>query len=411
MPVQDRSGNGHSPSDPVPAAAVTVPGRANVPAPPESFGRGEDPDQRDGNANDKKEKGKKNDGKDEEKPPLYKRPLFWAILAIVVVGGAIGIVMWYLSTRGKVSTDDAFVQAHVTNVSPRVAGHVIAVLVNDNQEVKRDDILVKLDPTDFQQALDSAIAQREVAAGQIKQANAQVAVAEAQVAQAKADITAAQANATQAQEDLKRYQQADRRAVSQQQVDAAQAAARSTEAALESSQQKLTAAQAQVTFAHSQVQTAKDQLSRAQVAVEQAQTQLSYAVIRSPIDGQVTNRNVSVGDWVQTSQGLMGLVPKDVYVIANFKETELKGMKPGQKVIVSVDAYDGIKLKGHVQSIQAGSGAAFSLLPPENATGNYVKIVQRVPVKITLDEQPKQRLGPGMSVVPTVYTRGGDNNE
>jgi len=192
--------------------------------------------------------------------------------------------------------------------------------------------------------------------------------------------------------------------VSQQQLDTALAAARTSHANLEAAQAKQTAAQAQVNLARSQVQTSQDQLRRADVAVEQATTQLSYATISAPQDGQITNRSVAVGDWVQIGQPLMGLVPNEIYVVANFKETELKDIKPGQKVIVSVDAYH-IKLKGHVQGIQAGSGAAFSLLPPENATGNYVKIVQRVPVKIVLDEQPPQRLGPGMSVVPTVYTK------
>ncbi|HEV2688314.1 MAG TPA: HlyD family secretion protein, partial [Bryobacteraceae bacterium] len=317
---------------------------------------------------------------------------------------AVGGVLWWLHSRNYVYTDDAFVAAHITSISPRVAGHVTAVHVNDNQDVRQNDALVELDPTDYRQALDSAKAQEQIAKGQLESAQSQVNWAQASAAQAKADVASAQANQTQAEEDLKRYQNADRRAVSQQQIDAAVAAARSTTAALESARQKQAAAEAQIVVARTQVTTAQAQVQRAQVAVDQAQTQLSYTKVVAPQDGRITNRSVSKGDYVQTGQALMALVPTTRYVIANFKETELRDMRPDQPVRIRVDAY-GKSLNGHVQSIQSGSGAAFSLLPPENATGNYVKVVQRVPVKIVFDEPIPPDLGPGMSVVPTVDIR------
>ncbi|HEX4792888.1 MAG TPA: HlyD family secretion protein [Humisphaera sp.] len=340
----------------------------------------------------------------EEKPPFYKRSGFWALLALIVAGGAIAGYLWWQHSRDFISTDDAFVEAHVTNISPRVGGHVIKVYVNDNQDVISGQILLELDPLDFQQALESALSQQQIAEGQIVQAKAQVSAAEASIGQAKADVAAAEANATQAEEDLKRYQGADRRAVSQQQVDAAVAAARSTHAALESARQKQVAAEAQVAVANATVATAQSQLAKARTAVEQARTQLTYTKIHASQDGRITGRSVSIGDYVQVGQALMGLVPTDKYVIANFKETQIRDMRPGQPVTISVDAF-GMKLDGRVDSIQAGSGAAFSLLPPENATGNYVKVVQRVPVKIAFTQPAPANLGPGMSVVPTIDIR------
>ena len=410
-----RPGNGHPPEEQVVETRV-VPSRADIPVPPESFGRGEPsrPEKKTDDQQKNQEQDKDKNG-EEEKPPLYKRPWFWAIVGVIVIVIAVVGVLWYLHAKGKLSTDDAFIEAHITNVAPRVAGHVTEVLVTDNQQVKVGQVLVRLDPVDLQQALESANSQLASAKNQVIQAQKQVGVSEAQVAQAKADVTAAQANATQADEDLKRYQSADRRAVSQQQLDAALAAARATHANLESAQQKQTAAEAQVTLSQAQVATAGDQVTRAQVAVDQAKTQLQYTVVHADQDGRIANLNVSVGDWVQAGgQALMAIVPRDVYVIANYKETELKEIHPGQRVTIRVDAY-GATLDGKVDSIQSGSGAAFSLLPPENATGNYVKIVQRVPVKIVFDQSAlndsRYLLGPGMSVVPTIYIHEQDQQQ
>jgi membrane fusion protein (multidrug efflux system) len=341
------------------------------------------------------------------KPPLYKRPVFWIVLAVIVIVGGITALLWWLHARYRVSTDDAFIQAHYTTVSPRVSGHVIRVLVDDNQEVKKGDRLVLLDDKDFIQAVKSAQASEKIAEAQLNQANANLASAKASVAQAQADVSAAAASAKQAEADKQRYrslQKADPRAVSQQQVDQAEANARTTAAQLEAARQKQGAAEAQVGVALAQIVSAKASVEKAQSDLDNANLQLSYTRIDAAEDGQVTNRSVEIGNYVTPGQALMAIVPRNVWVTANYKETQLKKMQVGQPVTIHVDAF-GIDLPGHVQSIQAGSGAAFSLLPPENATGNYVKVVQRVPVKITFDQLPAQRLTPGMSVEPTVDVR------
>jgi membrane fusion protein (multidrug efflux system) len=342
------------------------------------------------------------------KPPLYKRPWFWIVMAVVVIGGGAGLLIWWLHARWNVNTDDAFITTHYVTVSPRVAGHVTKVLVDDNQDVKQGQLLVQLDKSDFEEALKGAQAAYEQAIGQRQQAQAQVVAAKATVASNEADVAAAKANADQAQSDLERYQSAGPRAVSQQTLTQAQANVRTTTANLQAAQAKLVASQAQVRLAESQVVVAEGAVHKAQADLENAKLQLSYTDIKAAEDGQVTNRNVDPGSYLTPGQALMALVPRNVWVIANFKETQLRNMRPGQPASIKIDAY-GITLPGHVQSVQAGSGAAFSLLPPENATGNYVKVVQRVPVKIIFDRLPEQRLAPGLSVVPTVDTRPPDH--
>jgi membrane fusion protein (multidrug efflux system) len=225
--------------------------------------------------------------------------------------------------------------------------------VDDNQLVKKGDVLVEIDPSDFQVAL---------------------AQARANLAKDKATLIQANANEERAQDLF------TKKVISTQERDTNVATSESSKASVKADE----------------------------AAVEQAQLNLGYAKIKAPIDGYATKKAVTTGDYVQVGQALMSLVPPRVWVIANFKETQLRSMRPGQPATVSIDAYEELKLHGHVDSIQAGSGAAFSLLPPENATGNYVKVVQRVPVKIVLDDQQNlQRvLGPGMSVVPTVYVAG-----
>lgn len=348
------------------------------------------------------------DKSEQEKPrktALFKRPAFWIVAAVILIGGAGGVI-WWLDARYKISTDDAFVSAHNTTVSPRVSGHVVQVLVDDNQDVKKGDLLVVLDDKDFIQALKGMQASLEMAQAQLAQANANLASAKASVAQAQADVSAAQASATQAESDMDRYrsvQKSDPRAVSKQQVDQADATARTTAAQLEASKEKEGAAKAQVAVAAAQIIAAQAAIDKARSDVDNAGLQLSYTKIYAADNGQVTVRSVEVGNYVTPGQALMALVPRNVWVTGNYKETQLRTMRVGQPVKVHVDAYD-IDLAAHVQSIQAGSGAAFSLLPPENATGNYVKVVQRIPVKITFDQLPQRRLAPGMSVEATVDT-------
>ena len=285
----------------------------------------------------------------ENKRSLFGRPsviVAAATLAIVGIGyGAFAI----FDSFTHESTDDAFIDVHFVSVAPKIAGRLAVVHVDDNQLVKKGDVLVEIDPRDFQVAL----------------------------AQAKANLAKDKATQIQAATTEKRAVDLfGRNVISNQDRDSSVAASQSTKAAVEGDE----------------------------AAVEQAELNLSYTKITAPIDGYVTKEAVATGDYVQVGQALMSLVPPRVWVIANFKETQLRDMKPGQPVDISVDAYPSLKLRGHVDSIQAGSGAAFTLLPPENATGNYVKVVQRVPVKIVLDEeqQVQRVLGPGMSVVPTV---------
>ena len=278
------------------------------------------------------------------------------------------------------STDDAFIEAHVSAISGRVSGHVLKIYVDDNQAVKAGDLLVELDPNDYQAKLDSERALLEAARATAEQSRAQIAAAEA--------------SSQRTGIDLKRYEQlVASDSATKQRLDYAAADAKAATAQLEAAQK--------------QAATADAKIAEEEAKVKQAQLNLSYTKIHAPFDGKVTNKSVEVGEYVTVGQPLLAIVGKDVWVVANYKETQLKNMRVGQKATLSVDAYPSKKLKGHVDSIQAGTGARFSLLPPENATGNYVKVVQRVPVKIVFDEDPNElsELAPGMSVVPEVRTR------
>jgi membrane fusion protein (multidrug efflux system) len=232
-------------------------------------------------------------------------------------------------------------------------------------------------------------------------------VSEAKVARAQAAVTAAEAEAQRANDDLKRYENVESRAVSKSAIDLAQAQARSATADLEAAYSQTNAAEAEVTLSEAGVETATATVQQAEAKLQQAELNLSYTKIIAPLDGRVTARTVQPGNYVQPGQALLALVPKNVWVTANFKETQLTYMKPGQPVELRVDAYPNRKFKGRVDSLQAGTGARFSLLPPENAVGNYIKVVQRVPVKIVFDEELPTNLdiAPGMSVVPKVKVK------
>lgn len=279
------------------------------------------------------------------------------------------------------STDDAFITGHIVSISARVSGYVDKVLVNDNQGVEQGDVLVELDPKDYKVSLDTA--------------KAKLAEAQASESQSKAMTDTANVEAVRSEKDYNRYKQLyDANAgVTQQQLDNVLAAAKAARAQLDSANALVAAAQAKV--------------AESKAAVEQAELNLSYTKVIAPQAGRVTKKSVEAGEHISTGQPVMSIVPREVWVVANFKETQLKHMKAGQQVKISVDAYPQYSFKGHIESIQAGTGAVFSLLPPENATGNYVKVVQRVPVKIIFDEDPTKinMLSPGMSVVPEVKIR------
>ncbi len=317
------------------------------------------------------------------------------------------------------TTDDAFIAANVVSVAPRIAGQVSAVHVLDNEMVQSNELLVEIDPSNYattasqkQSSVEAEEANYKAMLAGLNLMREKVTTAEATADQSKADAEAAKATDVLAQADFQRMEELRKEnTVSAQEFDAAKARVKKADADLIAARQKAVAddskineAKAQLTATQAAVSMAFAQLHQAQANAQAAQLDLSYTKIFAPCDGRVTSKAVEPGDYVQVGQTLMSIVPTDVWVVANFKETQLKKMKPGQPALVEIDALGGRTFRAHVQSIQAGSGAAFSLLPPENATGNYVKVVQRVPVKILFDEPlpADHTFGPGLSVEPGV---------
>jgi membrane fusion protein (multidrug efflux system) len=433
------------------------------------------------------------------KRPIYKRPAFLigaAIVLLIVV--AVGLRYW-LYARSHESTDDAFIDGHIIQVSPKATGYVLKIYVSDNQQVKVGDLVAELDARDYEAkvsqaraALDAGLAQQhqaetqvtltrantrsnqQQAAAVVRQARSEVGGAQANasaersrigqaaagvsnalavVNQNRAELKAAQAKAQRANADVQRYQLLyGKDEVSRQQLDVAVAASRTADAEVDAARQKVSAsearvnevraaeaaqthnaqrAQTQITGAQAQVSEAQGRLAQAntapqqiavseaqaktaganlaslQAALDEAELQLSYTKIYAPEGGRVTRKAVEVGALVQVGQPLMAIVPGDIWVTANFKENQIGNIRPGQSVEITVDAYSDKTFRGHVDSIQAGTGARFSLLPAENAVGNYVKVVQRLPVKIVFDEpvDPQHLLAPGMSVVPEIKVK------
>lgn len=342
-----------------------------------------------------------------------------AVSGVVLIIGVVWGLRYVAFALSHETTDDAFIEAHVAPISPKVAGQVAAVHIHDNQEVKEGDLLVEIDPRDYaarlaeaRAALDGATALHKVAQINLEKSRSKLASIEADSEQARAQAVAAEAQATRAEADLKRARELlQTGAIAPQDFDLAQATARSADADLEAARRKTASAEALVAEerqqpAHDQAQIdlAATEIEQAQAAARLAELALSYTKIFAPRDGRVTRKSVENGAYVQVGQILLALVPRDVWVVANFKESQLTHMRPGQSAEIRVDAYPDVRYGGHVDSIQTGTGARFSLLPPENAVGNYVKVVQRVPVKIVFDSQPDdgRLLGPGMSVVPVV---------
>lgn len=366
----------------------------------------------------------------------------WVLLLMlfVIVAGAV-LVWHYYSVRE--STDDAQIDGYIYPVSARVSGTAIKVNFDNNMYVDKGAVLVELDPTDYQVALQRAqadLADAEASAlaarttvpithtgtsSQLSAAQAAVATAQKDEMAARARVVDAEARYKKAASDLRRMQQLIAKdEISQQQYDAAVTTEQAAKATVDAERANEAAAQSRVIQAQANVraaETAPQQVAvtraragsaealvqRARAAVEQARLNLQYTTIRAPVAGVVSQRNVEAGQVIQPGQPLFGIVDLDnIWVTANFKETELKNMRPGQPARVKVDAY-GRTYTGHVDSIGGATGARFSLLPPENATGNYVKVVQRVPVKIVFDkgQDPQHLLRPGMSVVPTVRTK------
>ena len=334
----------------------------------------------------------------------------------VIIGGVLLLLLavlltalWWWYENGIETTDDAFLDTHVVDVSPQVAGEVTRVEVDDNQLVRAGQPLVEIDPSQFHLALQQALAAQQQAQTALGQATAGVAVAQASLAQARADLASNAATAIRARQDLRRYQTlrtVNARAVARNTVDEAVATARSAVAQQRAAQQRVQSAEAQIKSAQAAVAGARAGIATAAAGVGQARLNLGYTAVVARVDGHIASRTVAVGTYVTLGQQMMAIVPLHLWVRANFKEDRIARLRPGQTAKVHIDACPGADARGHVVSIQRGSGQAFALLPPENATGNYIKVVQRVPVRIALDSVPAGCvLGPGMSVEPTIRVR------
>jgi membrane fusion protein, multidrug efflux system len=364
-----------------------------------------DGEESDGEESDNKEG---NDKKGDGKPPLYKRPVVVLIVIVVVLALIIGGVLFWRQSRRHESTDDAFVDGRASQMAAQVAGRVTKLYVTDNQTVKAGDPLLEIDASDVQARLDQARAQTLQAESQAAQAEAQLEGQRANALQAQAAVRQAEAETNNAAQDLARFRGVDPDAVSRQQYDSAFANARSARARLDAQRSAAAAASAQVRAAQAQVRVAQANVETSRASGASAELQLSYTHVVAPTDGRVTRRSVEVGNVISVGQALLAIVGNDLWVTANYKETQLTEMRIGQPVEVQVDAFPDVKFAAHVDSIQRGTGSYFSMLPAENATGNYVKVVQRVPVKIVFDRPEELRnfaIGPGMSVVPDVRLR------
>jgi membrane fusion protein, multidrug efflux system len=406
---------------------------------------------------------------DRKTPPRKSKKLFFILIPVVLLFAGYGIYQKYFAHRE--TTDDAQIDGHINPVAAKVSGHVVAIRVEDNQQVKADTLVVEIDPTDYKVALERAKAdlaaaqsgvqaaqnqvpmtstttssQSNLAAAGVEQAEQAKAVAlrdvetfRAKLESSQARVRETEANYTKAMQDLQRMKLLiEKDEVSRQQYDAAvaqadaarasrdsaqagveestraiatsQARAAQAEARIKEAKASLQATQTapqQIAISRSNLQTALARVKLAEAVLKQAELNLQYTQVKAPIDGFVSQRKVELGQYVQIGQPLLALVPlHNIWVTANFKENQLKNMRQGQKAVITVDAYGGRKYEGHIDSIAAATGARFSLLPPENATGNYVKVVQRVPVKIVIDrgEDDWHPLRPGLSVIATVYT-------
>jgi membrane fusion protein (multidrug efflux system) len=337
---------------------------------------------------------------------LRARPWLVAIGILVLLALLAGAVLWWLHARRFESTDDAFIDARNVPVSAQVAGAVIDVPVTDNQKVEAGDVLARIDPRDFQAALDQAKAQVTQAQASIENLDAQIAAQQARITQAEQEVSQAQGALQFARQENARYQQlVQRGAGTEQRAQQAASDLTQRQAAYDAAEANRAAAEKQIAVLKTQKEVGAGQLAQARAAQELAETNLARTTIRAPVAGRVAKIAAAKGLYAQPGQSLMMFVPSEVWITANFKETQLALMRPGQPVTIEIDAYPDRTFTGRVDSIQSGSGTAFSLLPVENATGNYVKIVQRVPVKIVFDQPPDVLLGPGMSVVPTVQVR------
>ena len=352
------------------------------------------------------------DDHQDDGPEKPKSRLPIIILIVVAVLALIGGLIYWFMTRNQVDTDDAYTEGNAVSIAPKVSGYVVENRINDNVFVHAGDLLLKIDPRDYivardqaQASLDAALAQQATAEVDLQTTRVR---APANLAQAEAQLAQAHASLDQSENDSKRQHGVDPRATTQTNLDQATTAVRSNAANVKSAQAQVAVAalvKETIQTAEATLLQRKAQVEQARANLAQAQLNLSYTEIRAPQDGQITRRNVDQGTFAQAGQQVFYLVTRDVWVVANFKETQLDRMRVGQLVDVKVDAYSQLHLSGHVESIQGGSGARFTAFPAENATGNFVKIVRRVPVKIVIDHGLEHWpfLPLGLSAEPTVY--------
>jgi len=338
---------------------------------------------------------------------IKRAALGLALLAGTAAAAYFGDDYWTVG-RFLESTDDAYVQADYTTIAPKVSGYIAAVLVQDNQPVKAGDVLARIDDRDLRTALDQAAADVATGAAEIGNIDAQLQLQHSLIEEARAAILADQAAVTFATEDAQRQHDLMQREVTSVRVaQQSQTALRQQAAALQRDQAALGAAEQQIEVLKTARAKAEAQLQHFQAIEAQARLNLGYATITAPVDGTVGARSLRVGQYVQAGTALMAVVPLNaVYVVGNFKETQLTDVRPGQPAEIRIDTFPGARLKGHVDSLAPASGLTFALLPPDNATGNFTKIVQRIPVKIALDDGALAGLlRPGMSVEPTIDTQ------
>jgi membrane fusion protein (multidrug efflux system) len=329
------------------------------------------------------------------------------IVAGLIAGTDFGYRYWTVG-RYLETTDDAYVKADYTTIAPKVSGYIAEVLVRDNERVQAGQVLARIDPRDFRTALDRARADVEAATAAVRNIDAQIALQHSVIDQQKAAIVADEASLKFAAQDRERYRNLMKTGYGTvQRAQKAEATARERAAALRQTRAGLVAAGKKLTVLATERGKAEAQLDRSRAAEHQAKLDLSYTVIAAPVAGTVGARSLRVGQFVQAGTQLMAVVPLHaVYVVANFKETQLTHVRAGQSAEIAVDGFPGVRLRGHVDSLSPASGLEFALLPPDNATGNFTKIVQRIPVKIRLDDDMLAGLlRPGMSVEPTVDTK------
>jgi membrane fusion protein (multidrug efflux system) len=356
-----------------------------------------------------KEPDDKDDGKKQSRfslDTLRRHPWITAAVVVLLLAALIAAFAWWLHARHFESTDDAFIDTRAVSISAQVAGAITDVPVTDNELVQTGTPLLYIDKRDYLAARDQARAKLDEAQANVGNLDAQISAQHSTIEQAQKQVTSAQAGLTFSQQQEQRaIDLLARGAGTQQAAEQTNSDLTQKQAALAGAQANATVAQKQLAVLSSQRQGAMAQVEEANANLMQAQTNLDRTAIRAPEEGRVAKLTAAKGGYAQVGQSQMMFVPRSVWVTANFKETQLADMRVGQPVDISVDAYPGRTFHAHVDSIQPGSGTVFSLLPAENATGNFVKVVQRVPVKLVFDNPPNVYLGPGMSVEPSVRVR------